>query len=117
MSMLTVEDVVTAYGQIVALKGVSLEVNEGDVVCLLGANGAGKSTLINTISGILRPRSGHVVFQGENVVGLKASRITGRGIVQVPEGRGIFAQMTVQENLPSDGRAFSPRRGWSAVGY
>ncbi len=99
MSMLTVEDVVTAYGQIVALKGVSLEVNEGDVVCLLGANGAGKSTLINTISGILRPRSGHVVFQGENVVGLKASRITGRGIVQVPEGRGIFAQMTVQENL------------------
>ena len=99
MSMLVVEDVVTAYGQIVALKGVSLEVHEGDVVCLLGANGAGKSTLINTISGILRPRSGRVVFQGENVVGLKASRITGRGIVQVPEGRGIFTQMTVHENL------------------
>ena len=99
MSMLVVEEVVTAYGQIVALKGVSLEVHEGDVVCLLGANGAGKSTLINTISGILRPRSGRVVFQGENVVGLKASRITGRGIVQVPEGRGIFTQMTVHENL------------------
>lgn len=99
MSMLLVEDVVTAYGQIVALKGVSLEVHEGDVVCLLGANGAGKSTLINTISGILRPRSGRVMFQGENIVELKASRITGRGIVQVPEGRGIFTQMTVHENL------------------
>ena len=99
MSMLLVEDVVTAYGQIVALKGVSLEVHEGDVVCLLGANGAGKSTLINTISGILRPRSGRVMFHGENIVELKASRITGRGIVQVPEGRGIFTQMTVHENL------------------
>jgi branched-chain amino acid transport system ATP-binding protein len=99
MSMLVVEDVVTAYGQIVALKGVSLEVHEGDVVCLLGANGAGKSTLINTISGILQPRSGRVVFQGKKVVGLKASRITGLGIVQVPEGRGIFTQMTVHENL------------------
>ena len=99
MSMLEVEEVVTAYGQIVALKGVSLEVNEGEVVCLLGANGAGKSTLINTISGILRPRVGRVVFQGENMVDLKASRITGRGIVQVPEGRGIFTQMTVHENL------------------
>jgi branched-chain amino acid transport system ATP-binding protein len=99
MSMLAVEDVVTAYGQIVALKGVSLEVKEGDVVCLLGANGAGKSTLINTISGILRPRSGRVLFKGVDVTGLKASRITGQGIVQVPEGRGIFAQMSVHENL------------------
>ena len=99
MSMLAVEDLITAYGQIVALKGVSLEVNEGDVVCLLGANGAGKSTLINTISGILRPRSGRVIFKGESMVGLKASKVTGRGIVQVPEGRGIFTQMTVHENL------------------
>lgn len=99
MSMLAVEDVVCAYGQIVAIKGVSLEVNEGDVVCLLGANGAGKSTLINTISGILRPRSGRVLFKGADVTGLKASRIAGQGIVQVPEGRGIFAQMSVHENL------------------
>ena len=99
MSMLIVEDLVTAYGQIVALKGVSLEVNEGDVVCLLGANGAGKSTLINTISGILRPRSGRVLFRGVDLTGIKASRITGQGIVQVPEGRGIFAQMSVHENL------------------
>ena len=99
MSMLAVEDLITAYGQIVALRGVSLEVDEGDVVCLLGANGAGKSTLINTISGILRPRSGRVMFKGESMVGLKASKVAGRGIVQVPEGRGIFTQMTVHENL------------------
>ena len=99
MSMLAVEDLITAYGQIVALRGVSLKVDEGDVVCLLGANGAGKSTLINTISGILRPRSGRVMFKGESMVGLKASKVAGRGIVQVPEGRGIFTQMTVHENL------------------
>jgi branched-chain amino acid transport system ATP-binding protein len=99
MSMLVVEDVVTAYGQIVALKGVSLRVQEGEVVCLLGANGAGKSTLINTLSGVLRPRSGRVVFRGQDITGLKASRITGHGVVQVPEGRGIFTQMTVHENL------------------
>lgn len=96
---LTVDNVETAYGQIVALKGVSLQVNEGDVVCLLGANGAGKSTLINTISGVLRPRSGRVLFRGQNITGMKASRITGLGVVQVPEGRGIFTQMTVHENL------------------
>jgi branched-chain amino acid transport system ATP-binding protein len=97
--MLVVEDVVTAYGQIVALKGVSLTVDTGDVVCLLGANGAGKSTLINTVSGILRARSGRVLLDGQDISGMKASQITGLGVTQVPEGRGIFAQMTVHENL------------------
>jgi branched-chain amino acid transport system ATP-binding protein len=97
--MLAVEDVVTAYGQIVALKGASLNVASGDVVCLLGANGAGKSTLINTISGILRPRSGRILFEGRDIVGMKASKIAGIGITQVPEGRGIFSNMTVYENL------------------
>jgi branched-chain amino acid transport system ATP-binding protein len=97
--MLVVKDVVTAYGQIVALKGVSLEVKAGEVVCLLGANGAGKSTLINTVSGILRPRSGRVTFDGRDITGVKASRIAGMGVVEVPEGRGIFAHMTVHENL------------------
>jgi branched-chain amino acid transport system ATP-binding protein len=97
--MLSVDNVVTAYGQIVALKGVSLDVTEGEVICLLGANGAGKSTLINTISGILKPRSGSVKFLGQEIVGTKASRIAGLGIAQVPEGRGIFAQMSVYENL------------------
>ena len=97
--MLVVKDVVTAYGQIVALKGVSLEVKAGEVVCLLGANGAGKSTLINTVSGILRPRSGRVSFGGRDITGVKASRIAGMGVVEVPEGRGIFAHMTVHDNL------------------
>ena len=97
--MLVVEDVVTAYGQIVALKGVSLEVKAGEVVCLLGANGAGKSTLINTVSGILRPRSGRVLFGGRDITGMKASKVAGLGVTEVPEGRGIFAHMTVQENL------------------
>jgi branched-chain amino acid transport system ATP-binding protein len=99
MSLLHVDNVVTAYGQIVALKGVSMEVHQGEVVCLLGANGAGKSTLINTISGILRPRSGRVLLDGRDLVGTKASRIAAAGIAQVPEGRGIFAHMTVHENL------------------
>jgi len=98
-TMLEVEDVVTTYGQIVALKGASLKVDAGDVVCLLGANGAGKSTLINTISGILRPHSGRILFEGRDIVGMKASGIAGLGIAQVPEGRGIFAHMTVYENL------------------
>jgi len=97
--MLTVENIVTAYDQIVALKGVSIHIQEGEVLCLLGANGAGKSTLINTISGLLRPRSGAVRFEGRDITGMKASRIAGLGIAQVPEGRGIFAHMTVEENL------------------
>jgi branched-chain amino acid transport system ATP-binding protein len=99
MSMLAVEDIVTAYGQIVALKGVSLHVEAGEVVCLLGANGAGKSTLINTVSGILRPRSGRVLFNGTDITGQKTSRVAAMGMTEVPEGRGIFAQMSVQENL------------------
>jgi branched-chain amino acid transport system ATP-binding protein len=97
--VLVVDNMVTAYGQIVALKGVSLEVRAGEVVCLLGANGAGKSTLINTVAGILRPRSGSIRFAGHDITGVKASRIAGMGVVGVPEGRGIFAQMTVHENL------------------
>ncbi len=97
--MLDLRDVVTAYGKIIALKGASLKVDSGEVVCLLGANGAGKSTLINTISGILRPRSGSIKFEGREIVGMKASKIAGIGITQVPEGRGIFANMTIYENL------------------
>lgn len=99
MTLLTVENIVTAYGQIVALNGVSLHVGAGEVVCLLGANGAGKSTLINSVSGILRPRSGRVLFGGRDITGLKTSRVAALGMTEVPEGRGIFAQMSVQENL------------------
>ena len=93
------EDVYVSYGQIEALKGVTIEVAEGEVVCLIGANGAGKSTLLMTISGILKPKSGRKYFDGEDVTEVSADGIVARGIVQVPEGRRIFPRMSVQENL------------------
>lgn len=109
--MLELKNVTTAYDQIVALKSVSLAVPDGKVTCLLGANGAGKSTLINTISGLLKPKAGEVLFEGRNIAGTKASKIAGLGIVQVPEGRGIFQQMTVEENLLMGGHLRADSRG------
>src|SRR5215475_3900320 len=87
------------YGAIRALRGVSLEVNEGEVVALIGANGAGKSTLLRTISGILTPSSGDVLFEGRSLRGVSEDKVVRRGILQVQEGRGILTRMTVQENL------------------
>jgi len=97
--VLTVDNLCTSYGKIEALKGISLTVNDGEIVSLIGANGAGKSTTIKTISGQIHPREGSVVFEGENVAGMPAHLVTGKGIIQVPEGRRIFARMTVMENL------------------
>ena len=97
--MLHVNDVHVGYGAIAALRGVSLEVHEGEVVALIGANGAGKSTLLRTISGILTPSRGDIVFEGRNLRGLGEDKIVRRGILQVQEGRGILTRMTVQENL------------------
>jgi branched-chain amino acid transport system ATP-binding protein len=97
--MLRVSDVHVGYGAIRALRGVSLEVMEGEVVALIGANGAGKSTLLRTISGILRPSRGDILFEGQNICGLAEDKIVRRGILQVQEGRGILTRMTVQENL------------------
>jgi branched-chain amino acid transport system ATP-binding protein len=97
--VLQVGEVHVGYGAIRALRGVSLEVNAGEVVALIGANGAGKSTLLRTISGILRPSRGDVRFEGRTLVGLAEDRIVRRGILQVQEGRGILTRMTVQENL------------------
>ncbi len=97
--MLEVNDVVTAYGKIEALKGVSLSVEPGSITCLLGPNGAGKTTLMYSIAGILRPRRGSVRFNGEELVGDTADRVVGRGIALVPENRLVFAQMSVAENL------------------
>lgn len=97
--LLKVDNIHTFYGQIEALKGISLEVNEGEIVTLIGANGAGKSTTLKTISGQLAPRQGTIEFMGESVGGNLAHRITAKGIIQVPEGRRIFPRMTVQENL------------------
>ena len=97
--LLDVKDLNVYYGAIHALQGISFSVNEGEIVTLIGANGAGKSTTLRTISGLLRPRRGTVVFKDEDVTMTPAEQIVRRGIVQVPEGRKIFAPMTVRENL------------------
>ena len=97
--MLEVRDLHVHYGSIRAVKGISLEVKEGEVVALIGANGAGKTTLLNTISGFLRPRQGTIRFQGEEIQGFSPNAVVSRGIIQVPEGRSILMQMTVMENL------------------
>jgi branched-chain amino acid transport system ATP-binding protein len=97
--MLRVNDLHVGYGAIAALRGASLEVNEGEVVALIGANGAGKSTLLRTISGILRPSRGDVTFDGRSLTGMTEDRIVRLGISQVQEGRGILTRMTVMENL------------------
>ena len=97
--MLKVNDIHTFYGQIEALKGISLEVNEGEIVTLIGANGAGKSTTLKTISGALAPKSGSIEFEGQTISGMPIHKVTQRGVIQVPEGRRIFPRMTVTENL------------------
>lgn len=97
--MLSVEDVSAGYGKGLALHGVDIKVEKGEVVVLIGANGAGKSTLLRTISGVLRPKKGHILFQGQKIEGNKPHSIVKIGIVQVPEGRGIISRMTVKENL------------------
>jgi branched-chain amino acid transport system ATP-binding protein len=97
--MLSIENVSSGYGKGLALHGVDIKVEKGEVVVLIGANGAGKSTLLRTISGALRPKKGHILFQGQKIEGKKPHLIVKTGIVQVPEGRGIISRMTVKENL------------------
>ena len=101
--LLKVEDIHVYYGSIHAIKGISFEVSEGEIVTLIGANGAGKSTTLNTVSGLLKPRMGTIRFNGENIVGMGASRIVARGMALCPEGRRVFQQMTVRENLEMGG--------------
>ncbi len=103
MSLLKVEDMHVYYGNIHAIKGVSFEVNEGEIVTLIGANGAGKSTTLNTIAGLLKPRSGHVTFDGKNIAGMQASKVVSLGMALCPEGRRVFQQMSVRENLEMGG--------------
>ena len=99
MAMLEVKDINVYYGAIHAIKGISLAVEEGEIVTLIGANGAGKSTTLRTISGLLKPKTGEINFLKKNIAGMPAHKIVREGISQVPEGRRIFAEMTVQENL------------------
>ncbi len=97
--MLNIDNINVYYGAIHALRGISLTVNEGEIVTLIGANGAGKSTTLRTISGLLKPKTGSIQFCGKNIAGMPAHEIVKLGISQVPEGRRIFTEMTVRENL------------------
>lgn len=99
MPLLEVENIHTYYGHIHALKGVSLTVEKGEIVTLIGGNGAGKTTTLRTISGMLKPREGRVKLNGEDLGKFKANEIVYKGIAMVPEGRGVFARLTVKENL------------------
>ena len=99
MSMLKVTDLVVSYGGIEALKGISFEVEQGQIVTLIGANGAGKSTTLRTISGLVPPKEGRIYFEGRDITDLKTQKIVETGIAMVPEGRRVFANLTVLENL------------------
>jgi branched-chain amino acid transport system ATP-binding protein len=97
--ILSIKDLEVGYGNIPALHGIDLDVEKGEIVTLIGANGAGKTTTLRTISGLLKPRKGTVSFNGADISGVKPHVITGKGISHVPEGRGIFANLTVHDNL------------------
>ncbi|MDP1797652.1 MAG: ABC transporter ATP-binding protein [Planctomycetaceae bacterium] len=97
--MLSINDLSVSYGSIQALRGISLHVEAGEIVTLIGGNGAGKSTTLRTVSGLLSPRSGQIQFEGQAIQGQPPHLIAQRGLVHVPEGRGIFANLTVEENL------------------
>ena len=101
--MLKLTDVHTFYGPIEALRGIDLEVKQGETVCLIGNNGAGKSTILMTISGILKPRSGDIIFEGGSIMGIPPYKIVRKGVSQAPEGRRIFPKLTVRENLEMGG--------------
>jgi len=99
MALLEIENISVYYGEMCALRDVSAHIEMGEVICVVGANGAGKSTLINAISGILKLKTGRIVFDGEEISRLEAYQVVEKGVVQVPEGRRLFPNMTVEENL------------------
>ena len=99
MAMLEVRDLQVYYGMIHAIKGISFDVNQGEVIALIGANGAGKTTTLHTITGLLAPKSGSVLFEGEDITKVPAHKIVSMGMAHVPEGRRVFAELSVYENL------------------
>lgn len=99
MAMLEIKDIEVYYGMIQAIKGISFEVNQGEVIALIGANGAGKTTILHTITGLLSPKSGSVFFEGKDITKVPAHKIVSLGMAHVPEGRRVFAELTVYENL------------------
>lgn len=99
MAMLEIKDLQVYYGMIQAIKGVSFEVNQGEVIALIGANGAGKTTILHTITGLLSPKAGSVYFEGTDITKIPAHKIVSMGMAHVPEGRRVFAQLTVLQNL------------------
>ncbi len=99
MAMLEIKDIEVFYGMIQAIKGVSFEVNEGEVIALIGANGAGKTTILHSITGLTAPKKGQILFEGQDITSTPAHKIVSMGMAHVPEGRRVFAQLTVLENL------------------
>ncbi|WP_289140992.1 ABC transporter ATP-binding protein [uncultured Brevibacillus sp.] len=115
-TLLTIDNVHSFYGKIEALKGISLEVRQGEIVALLGSNGAGKSTTLKTISGLVRPGKGDILLNGKSIVGLPPHQIVEAGIIHVPEGRRIFAGLTVRENLELGGFTQKKKKDVIAAG-
>ena len=115
--MLEIKDLVVSYGKITAVKGISVSVEQGQVVCLIGTNGAGKTTTLRTISGLLRPESGSILFEGERIDKAPAHKIVTMGLAHSPEGRRIFPRMSVEENLLLGGysRRDEPSMGLSPL--
>ncbi|WP_417146595.1 ABC transporter ATP-binding protein [Paratractidigestivibacter faecalis] len=101
--MLSVRDLHVSYGAIKAVRGISFDINQGEIVTLIGANGAGKSTTLNTVAGLIRPDSGSIEFKGQSIVGVKSHKVVERGMALCPEGRRVFSQMSVSENLDMGG--------------
>ena len=99
MAMLEVKDLQVYYGMIQAIKGISFEVNQGEVIALIGANGAGKTTILHTVTGLIAPKAGQIFFEGQDITKIPAHKIVSMGMAHVPEGRRVFAQLSVYDNL------------------